>query len=107
MQVPLSQTTKTREEGKQMIQQEQANPSTVLPSGVMLYEAQKIVQFLETGVGILPGTGRSDWPNLTDEQFDYMLRMHNRLNAFYTLYSNSEPVPQDDTPSVPQGIDNA
>ena len=87
MQVPLSQTTKTREEGKQMIQQEQANPSTVLPSGVMLYEAQKIVQFLETGVGILPGTGRSDWPNLTDEQFDYMLRMHNRLNAFYTMYS--------------------
>ena len=72
-----------------MIQQEQANPSTVLPSGVMLYEAQKIVQFLETGIGILPGTGRSDWPNLTDEQFDYMLRMHNRLNQFYTLYGRS------------------
>jgi hypothetical protein len=88
MQVLLSQTTKKREQ-KQMIQQEQANPSTVLPSGVMLYEAQKIVNFLETGVGILPGTGRSDWPNLTDEQFDYMLRMHNRLNAFYTMYSQS------------------
>ena len=88
MQVLLSQTTKKREE-KQMIQQEQANPSTVLPSGVMLYEAQKIVQFLETGIGILPGTGRSDWPNLTDDQFDYMLRMHNRLNAFYTMYSQS------------------
>ena len=90
-----------------MIQQEQVNPSTVLPSGVMLYEAQKIVNFLETGVGILPGTGRSDWPNLTDDQFDYMLRMHNRLNAFYTLYSNSEPVPQDDVDSGAQGIDNA
>ena len=89
MQMLLSQTTKTREEGKEMIQQEQANPSTVLPSGVMLYEAQKIVNFLETGVGILPGTGRSDWPNLTDEQFDYMLRMHNRLNQFYTLYGRS------------------
>lgn len=88
MQVLLSQTTKKREE-KQMIQQEQANPSTVLPSGVMLYEAQKIVNFLETGIGILPGTGRSDWPNLTDEQFDYMLRMHNRLNAFYTMYNQS------------------
>ena len=90
-----------------MIQQEQANPSTVLASGVMLYEAQKIVSFLETGIGILPSTGRSDWPNLTDDQFDYMLRMHNRLNAFYTLYSNSEEVPQDETPSEPQGIYNA
>ena len=88
MQVLLSQTTKKREE-EQMIQQEQANPSTVLPSGVMLYEAQKIVSFLETGIGILPGTGRSDWPNLTDEQFDYMLAMHQRLNAFYNLYSRS------------------
>ena len=89
MQESLSQITKTREEGTEMIQQEQTNPSTVLPSGVMLYEAQKIVSFLETGIGILPGTGRSDWPNLTDEQFDYMLRMHNRLNQFYTLYSPS------------------
>ncbi len=106
MQESLSQTTKKREE-KQMIQQEQANPSTVLPSGVMLYEAEKILNFLNTGIGILPGTGRSDWPNLTDEQFDYMLRMHNRLNAFYTLYGNSEPVPQDDVPSGAQGIDNA
>jgi hypothetical protein len=72
-----------------MIQQEQTNPSTVLPSGVMLYEAQKIVSFLETGIGILPGTGRSDWPNLTDDQFDYMLRMHNRLSDFYNLYSRN------------------
>jgi hypothetical protein len=72
-----------------MIQQEQANPSTVLPSGVMLYEAEKILNFLNTGIGILPGTGRSDWPNLTDEQFDYMLRMHNRLNDFYNLYNRS------------------
>lgn len=72
-----------------MIEQEQANPSTVLPSGVMLYEAQKIVSFLETGIGILPGTGRSDWPNLTEEQFLYMQRMHKRLHEFYTLYSRS------------------
>ena len=72
-----------------MIEQEQANPSTVLPSGVMLYEAQKIVSFLETGIGILPGTGRSDWPNLTEEQFLYMQRMHNRLHEFYTLYSRT------------------
>lgn len=72
-----------------MIEQEQSNPSTLLPSGVMLYEAQKIVNFLETGVGILPGTGRSDWPNLTDDQFDYMLRMHKRLNDFYTSYSRT------------------
>jgi len=72
-----------------MIEQEQANPTTVLPSGVMLYEAQKIVSFLETGIGFLPGTGRSDWPNLTEEQFLYMQRMHNRLNDFYNLYSRS------------------
>jgi hypothetical protein len=82
-----------------MIQQEQANPSTVLPSGVMLYEAQKIVQFLETGVMILPSTSRSDWPNTTDEQFEYMLAMHSRLNALHALYNP--------TPSAPQGIDNA
>lgn len=88
MQVLLPQTTKKREE-KQMIEQEQSNPSTLLPSGVMLYEAQKIVNFLETGVGILPGTGRSDWPNLTDEQFEFMLRMHKRLNDFYTSYSRT------------------
>jgi len=99
MQVLLSQTIKTREEGKEMIQQEQANPSTVLPSGIMLYEAQKIVQFLETGMMILPSTSRSDWPNTTDEQFEYMLAMHSRLNALHALYNP--------TASVPQGIDNA
>ncbi len=99
MQKSLSKTEKTREERKQMIQQEQANPSTVLPSGVMLYEAQKVLQFLETGVMILPSTSRSDWPNTTDEQFDYMLAMHSRLNALYALYNP--------TASVPQGIDNA
>jgi hypothetical protein len=80
-----------------MIQQEQANPSTVLPSGIMLYEAQKIVQFLETGMMILPSTSRSDWPNSTDEQFEYMLAMHSRLNMLHSLY----------IPSAPQGIDNA
>ncbi len=96
MQVLLSQTTEKREE-EQMIEQEQANPSTVLPSGVMLYEAQKIVDFLQTGIGILPGTGRSDWPNLTDEQFDYMLNMHSRLHQFYTLYSRSNTeLPKED-----------
>ena len=99
MQVLLSQTIKTREEGKEMIQQEQVNPSTVLQSGVMLYEAQKIVNFLETGVMILPSTSRSDWPNTTDEQFEYMLAMHSRLNALHALYNP--------TASVPQGIDNA
>ena len=99
MQVLLSQTIKTREEGKEMIQQEQANPSTVLPSGIMLYEAQKIVNFLETGVMILPSTSRSDWPNTTDEQFEYMLAMHSRLNELHALYNP--------TASVPQGIDNA
>lgn len=79
-----------------MIEQEQSNPSTLLPSGVMLYEAQKIVNFLETGIGILPGTGRSDWPNLTDNQFDYMLRMHKRLNDFYTAYNrNNVELPED------------
>jgi hypothetical protein len=82
-----------------MIQQEQVNPSTVLPSGIMLYEAQKIVQFLETGMMLLPSTSRSDWPNTTDEQFEYMLAMHSRLNALHALYSP--------TASVPQGIDNA
>jgi hypothetical protein len=99
MQVLLSQTNKTREEGKEMIEQEQVNPSTVLASGVMLYEAQKIVQFLETGVMLLPSTSRSDWPNTTDEQFEYMLAMHSRLNALHALYNP--------TASVPQGIDNA
>ena len=99
MQVLLSQTIKTREEVKEMIQQEQANPSTVLPSGIMLYEAQKIVQFLETGMMILPSTSRSDWPNTTDEQFEYMLAMHSRLNELHALYNP--------TASVPQGIDNA
>ena len=82
-----------------MIQQEQANPSSILPSGIMLYEAQKIVTFLETGMMFLPGTGRSDWPNSTDEQFEYMLAMHSRLNMLYNLYRPA--------PSVPQGIDNA
>ena len=82
-----------------MIQQEQANPSSVLPSGVMLYEAQKIVDFLQTGMMLLPSTSRSGWPNSTDEQFEYMLAMHSRLNALHALYNP--------TASVPQGIDNA
>ena len=95
----LPQETKTREKGKEMIQQEQANPSTVLPSGVMLYEAQKVLNFLETGVMFLPSTSRSDWPNSTDEQFEYMLAMHSRLNALHALYNPATP--------APQGIDNA
>jgi hypothetical protein len=99
MQMLLSQTTKTREKGKEMIEQEQANPSTVLPSGVTMYEAEKILNFLNTGVMFLPGTGRSDWPNSTDEQFEYMLNMHKRLNQFHALYSPTTP--------APQGIDNA
>lgn len=82
-----------------MIQQEQSNPSTLLQSGVMMYEAQKIINFLETGLMILPSTSRSDWPNSTDEQFEYMLAMHRRLNALHALYNP--------TASVPQGIDNA
>lgn len=80
-----------------MIEQEKVNPSTVLPSGVMLYEAQKIVNFLETGIMILPSTSRSEWPNTTDEQFDYMLAMHSRLNALHALYSQSNTeLPQED-----------
>ena len=90
-----------------MIQQEQANPSTLLPSGVMIYEAQKIINFLETGLMILPGSGRSDWPHLNDDQFDYIIRMHNRLAQMANLYSNPEPVPEDTPKTVPQGIDNA
>ena len=80
-----------------MIEQEKVNPSTVLPSGVMLYEAQKIVNFLETGIMILPSTSRSEWPNTTDEQFDYMLAMHSRLNMLHSLYSQSNTeLPQED-----------
>jgi len=97
VQKSLFKTEKTREKRKEMIQQEQVNPSTILPSGVMLYEAQKIVQFLETGMMLLPSTSRSEWPNSTDEQFEYMLAMHSRLNALHALY----------IPSAPQGIDNA
>jgi len=86
-----------RKKDEQMIEQEQVNPSTVLPSGVMLYEAQKIVQFLETGVMLLPSTSRSDWPNTTDEQFDYMLAMHSRLNMLHSLYSQTNTeLPQQD-----------
>lgn len=86
MQVLLQQTTKTRKKGKEMIQQEENTPSTQLPSGVIMYEAQKILDFLQTGVMILPGTGRSDWNLSTDEQYEYMLRMHKRLSALYDLY---------------------
>lgn len=86
-----------RKKDEQMIEQEQVNPSTVLPSGVMLYEAQKIVQFLETGIMLLPSTSRSDWPNTTDEQFDYMLAMHSRLNMLHSLYSQTNTeLPQQD-----------
>ncbi len=69
-----------------MIQQEETNPSTQLPSGVIMYEAQKILDFLKTGVMILPGTGRSDWNLSTDEQYEYMLRMHKRLSDLCNLY---------------------
>jgi hypothetical protein len=86
MQVPLPQETKTREKGKEMIEEEKASPSTQLPSGVIMYEAQKILDFLQTGVMILPGTGRSDWNLSTDEQYEYMLRMHKRLSALHDLY---------------------
>jgi hypothetical protein len=93
----MQKSLSKRKKNEQMIEQEQVNPSTVLPSGVMLYEAQKIVQFLETGVMLLPSTSRSDWPNTTDEQFEYMLAMHSRLNMLHSLYSqpNTE-LPQQD-----------
>jgi len=39
-----------------MIKEEENTPSTQLPSGVILYEAQKIVDFLQSGIGILPST---------------------------------------------------
>jgi len=91
-----------------MIQQEENGPSTQLQSGVTLYEAQKIVDFLQSGFGILPSTSRSSWSFSTDEQFEYVLRMHNRLHQFYTLYSpDNLYIPQDESTSAPQGIDNA
>lgn len=106
MQMLLSQTTKTREKGKEMIEQEKISPSTQLQSGVIMYEAQKIADFLNTGVMILPGTGRSDWSLSTDEQYEYMLRMHKRLSALYDLYRRENlELPPDE--SAPQGIDNA
>jgi hypothetical protein len=93
----MQKSLSKRKKNEQMIEQEQVNPSTVLPSGVMLYEAQKIVQFLETGVMLLPSTSRSDWPNTTDEQFEYMLAMHSRLNMLHSLYSQSNTeLPQED-----------
>ena len=93
----MQKSLSKRKKNEQMIEQEQVNPSTVLPSGVMLYEAQKIVQFLETGVMLLPSTSRSDWPNTTDEQFEYMLAMHSRLNMLHSLYSQTNTeLPQQD-----------
>lgn len=71
-------------------------PSRQLKSGVILYEAEKIINFLQTGIGILPGSARSDWPNSSDEDFEYMQRMHKRLSAFYNLYNRSElELPED------------
>lgn len=69
------------------MEQEKTSPSTQLPSGVIMYEAEKILNYLKTGIMILPGTGRSDWPNSTEEQFLYMQRMHKRLSDFTKLYS--------------------
>jgi hypothetical protein len=74
---------------KEMIEQDQ-RLSTKLPSGVILYEAKKIVDFLETGIMILPGSARSDWSNSSDEQFEYMQKMHKRLASFSNLYNRSE-----------------
>ena len=108
MQMLLSQTTKTREKGKEMIEEEKASPSTQLQSGVIMYEAEKILNFLNTGVMILPGTGRSDWNLSTDEQYEYMLRMHKRLSALYDLYRRENlELPLEDSVPAPQGIDNA
>ena len=108
MQMLLSQTTKTREKGKEMIEEEKASPNTQLQSGVIMYEAQKILDFLNTGVMILPGTGRSDWNLSTDEQYEYMLRMHKRLSALYDLYRRENlELPLEDSVPAPQGIDNA
>lgn len=73
---------------KEMIEQGQGL-STQLPSGVILYEADSIVRFLETGIAILPSTARSSWSLSTDEQYEYVLRMHKRLSDFYDLYQRS------------------
>lgn len=47
--------------------------------------------FLDTGVMMLPGSARSDYPNATDEEFEYIQMVHKRLAKLSDLYRD-EPV---------------
>jgi hypothetical protein len=70
MQVPLSQTTKKREE-------EQMKPVTE-------YELRFMSVFLETGIQMIPNSDRSAYDSDADYEFTQFVT--DRLMKFYALY---------------------
>ena len=54
--------------------------------------------FFDTGVMILPGSARSDYPNATEEEFVYIQKVHQRLAKLSDFYrDNPIGFPQEGT----------
>jgi hypothetical protein len=60
------------------------------------FERRYMNMYLENGIGMLPSSSRSDWPNSTDEQFLFVQEVHQRLSKFYDLYRTPIEFPQED-----------
>ena len=74
MQVLLSQTTKTRKEGKGMKQ-------------ITEYELKFMSMFIETGIQMIPNSDRSAYQSDADYEFSQFVT--ERLKKFYELYKTS------------------
>jgi hypothetical protein len=53
------------------------------------FERRYMNMFLDNGIGMLPGSARSDYPNATEEEFVYIQMVHKRLAKFYDLYRDN------------------
>jgi hypothetical protein len=80
MQVPLSQTTKKREE-KQMKQ-------------ITEYELKFMNMFIETGIQMLPNPDRSVYDS--DSDYEFVQFVSDRLVKFYALYKTPTIIEEGD-----------
>jgi len=58
-------------------------------SNITKFERRYIDMFLDTGVMILPGSARSDYPNATEEEFVYIQKVHQRLAKLSDFYKDN------------------
>jgi hypothetical protein len=78
MQVLLQQTTKKREKGKEM------------NDWITDFEKKFMAIFIDSGYQMLPTTDKSGYNS--DEDYEYSIRVSDRLIKFYALYRDRSMV---------------